>query len=68
MPFNVGDRVVTNLSGEESDDWTEEALARRKHGMQGVIKKAHDSHGECYSVRHADGTDGTYDPHELILI
>lgn len=48
-----------------ADEWTEEALIRRKWGVIGAVITYHDSHGLCYDVRHEDGSTGTYDPSEF---
>lgn len=67
MNLKTGTRVRT-VKGPESDDWNTEsdAYANRRFGVSGEICAEHDAHGECYSVRHADGSIGCYDPWELI--
>lgn len=58
-----GTRVCT--TAEEVTDWTPEAQASRKWGVEGEILTHHDSHGLCYEVRHQDGSVGHYDYREL---
>ena len=67
-PISYGTKVVTTVPNTEVDDWTEEALLKRKWGVSGTIIMHHDSHGLCYEIRHEDGTVGCYDPTEFEVI
>lgn len=46
-------------------------LEAREHagsGKKGIIINYSNSHGICYKVKHADGTQAFYEPEELELI
>lgn len=62
--FQYGTRVQTTVDAC-GHDWTHEAQLERKWGVEGTVIDRSDSHGLCYHVRHADGSDGWYDPAEL---
>jgi hypothetical protein len=64
-PLDYGTRVITTGPNPDVDDWTDEALKKRRWGVSGSIIKHHDSHGLCYEVMHDDGTIGCYDPSEF---
>lgn len=59
---------TTRPNFDLQDEWTKEARANRKWGAKGKVLRHHDSHGFCYDVRHADGTEGCYDPSELKVL
>ena len=61
----IGTRVRTAPLLDQRDYTT---LALRRPNADGEVIKRHDSHGECYSVRHSDGAIGYYDPDELIAV
>lgn len=63
-----GTLVRTTNPNPEIDDWTDEALAKRKWNVWGIVITHHDSHGLCYDVRHEDGTEGSYDPSEIEIL
>jgi hypothetical protein len=67
-PLDPGTRVRTTSKKTADSEWTEEALVARKWGVAGTIIWHHDSHGLCYDVRHADGTEGCYEPTEFDVI
>jgi hypothetical protein len=48
-------------------EWTKEGRAQKKWGVTGEVVTHHNSHGLCYDVLHADGTQACYDPSELEL-
>lgn len=64
----VGRRVRTNDLSKPSNSWTAEALVDRRVFSEGEIVEHHNSHGECYGVRHSDGALRFYDPHELEFV
>jgi hypothetical protein len=64
-PISRGTKVVTTEANPEIDDWTEDALPKRRWGVKGTVIMHHDSHGLCYEVQHEDGTIGCYDPSEF---
>jgi hypothetical protein len=59
----LGTVVVTTQSAG-ADDWTREAVASRKWGVEGTVVGEHDE-VDVYDVRHHDGTLGHYEPREL---
>jgi hypothetical protein len=63
-----GTAVKTIRPEIESKDWAAEALECRRWGVVGKIVGYSDSHGLCYRVEHADGTDGWYESRELVLL
>ena len=63
-----GTLVRTTNQNQEIDDWTEEALVKRKWNVWGIVITHHDSPGLCYEVRHKDGTEGCYDPSEIEIL
>lgn len=64
-----GTRVITTTENHNVNDWTDEARANRRWGVEGVVITHHDSHGLCYDVVHDDdGTTGSYDPTEIKVI
>ena len=67
-PISPGTLVKTTRSNTPDTEWTPEARANRKWGVEGRVLTHHDSHGLCYEVRHSDGTVGTYDPSELEVV
>ena len=64
-PLRPGTPVKTTQEDSAVNDWTEEVKPKRKWGIKGTILRHHDSHGLCYDVQHADGSEGCYDPSEL---
>jgi len=68
-PLDPGTVVKTTKPNlEKRSEWTDEWWAKRQWGVRGTILRHHDSHGLCYEVLHADGTEGYYDPTELQVI
>ena len=67
-PLSPGTLVKTTSSKTPDSEWTAEARANRKWGVQGKVLTHHDSHGLCYEVRHSEGTVGAYDPSELEVV
>lgn len=68
-PIDSGTVVkTTQLDEEKARPYTEEGLAGKKWGVEGVVTTHHDSHGLCYDVRHEDGTMGTYEPAEISIL
>lgn len=68
-PIQPGTSVTTTKSDSvRREDWTDEGWASKKWGLKGVVIAHHNSHGLCYEVRHEDGTVGTYDPSEVIIV
>lgn len=67
-PLDPGTRVRTTKSTTSDGEWSKEARAARKWGVEGRIIMHHDSHGLCYDVRHDDGTMGYYEPTEFEVI
>ena len=67
-PISAGTLVKTTSPTTPNSEWTFEARANRKWGVQGRILTHHDSHGLCYEVKHPDGTVGAYDPSELEVV
>lgn len=65
--IEIGTRVRT---AREIDprDFTSMAVELRRPNVEGEVLKKHDAHGECYKIRHADGTVGYYDPDELTVL
>ena len=59
---------TTQPNMELRKEWTDEAWANRKWGVEGMVLMHHDSHGLCYDVHHEDGTKGCYDPSELEVL
>lgn len=66
--FDLGAVIMTVRSEHVSDDWTLDAIARRRFGAVGEIIQRDFGHGECYAVKYADGVIGSFDPWELILL
>ena len=64
----IRDTKVLTKSPAGSNDWSGEARASRKWGVEGVVKVVHDSHGLCYTVQHADGSIGYYNHEELVEV
>lgn len=64
----IGTRVCTQQPDVPTTGWTAGALEARKWGVEGTVIAEHDSHGLCYDVRHDDGTQGCYEPSELVLL
>ena len=68
-PLDPGTIVrTTQPNQEERRNWTDEAWAAKKWGVQGTVLTHHDSHGLCYDVLHCDGTRASYDPSEIEVI
>jgi len=68
-PIDPGTRVRTtqpNLAMR--DEWTEKGWASKKPDMSGKVLRHHDCHGLCYDILHDDGTEGSYDPSEFVVI
>jgi hypothetical protein len=63
----AGTIVFTVEPDTVSSDWDPRAIPRRKWGVWGKIVDEHDSHGLCYDVEHADGSQGCYEPREFDL-
>lgn len=61
--FPRGSRVRTTKDAKRGD-WAQERLNVR-WGVEGTIKKTHDSHGLVYIVRYDDGQTEAYDHAEL---
>lgn len=66
--FQTGDRVKTRHTTNPPTDWTPEAARLRRFEVEGTVIQSHNGHGLCYSVRHENGTVGTYEPQELELL
>ncbi len=64
----IGTRVKTTQENLDVTDWLPGALIFRKWGIEGSITKAHNGHGECYTVLHDDATSGCYDPSEFEIL
>ncbi len=65
-PIRPGTTIVTTAENADlSGEWTGEAKAARKWGVNGTIIGHHDSHGLCYVVLHEDGSEGVYNPSEI---
>jgi len=62
--MKIGTLVTCIRNGER--DYTDEGdiLRRKFSGQTGRVEKAHDSHGECYTVKFEKGT-ATFDPDEM---
>ncbi len=68
-PIDRGTKVKTTTGPNTPDsEWSAEARANRRWGVEGTITGHHDSHGLCYEVEHTDGTTGCYDPSELEIV
>lgn len=68
-PIRPGTHVRTTTPNESlRDEWLPSVQAVRKWGVEGVVGMHHDSHGLCYEVAHADGSEGTYDPSEFEVL
>jgi len=68
-PISIGTSVKTTQNNEAlRNEWNEEALTKRKWGLQGTILNYHDSHGLYYEVLHEDGIKGCYHPSELEVV
>jgi hypothetical protein len=50
-----------------NNDWSNAALNNRKWGILGNVVAHHDFHGLYYDVLHVDGSNGFYDPSEIIV-
>lgn len=57
--------ITTTENPEIRAEFSNEAIAERKWGVQGSIIEHSDSHGLCYKVQHDDGTVAWYDLSEL---
>ena len=57
--------MVRTLTDAGRDDWLDIAREARRWGIAGTVVRASDSHGLCYLVRHADGTEAWYDHDEV---
>ena len=67
--FRPGVKVKTRPEGALHDkEYTEEGCADRRWGVTGTVTWHHDSPGLCFDVKHADGTEGTYDPDEIEVV
>jgi|688.fasta_scaffold262705_3 hypothetical protein len=68
-PIKPGTAVVT-LSPDlsEQNEWTEAGWLARRWGVEGTVLAHSDSHGLCYHVQHADGSDAWYNPSEIQVV
>lgn len=63
-PFILGAQVRTFAIPNPSTDWMPGTL--RRFGVDGIITKEANGHGQCFEVEHADDkTSGWYEPREL---
>lgn len=68
-PLNMGTKIRTyKPNWDRRRDWTDDAWAKRRWGVIGIIEAHHDSHGLYYDVRHEDGTMAGYDPGEFDVL
>ncbi len=65
FPLENGTRIRTTIENDAVTDWGEGARDHCQWGVEGTIITHHDSHGDCYEVRHDDGTIAAYDPSEV---
>lgn len=62
--FQYGTRVMATENRDDGS-WQPEARLKCRWGMEGIVVDRSDSHGLCYRVRHADGSDAWYNPDEI---
>ncbi len=68
-PIALGTAVRTTEANEALRiEWADGVWEARKWGVDGTVLAYHDSHGLFYEVRHADGSQGCYDPTELMVV
>jgi hypothetical protein len=69
VTIELGDRVKTRGCEDTATDWTADAYASRRWGVEGLVVKEHNSHGQVFSVQHDDdGSIGFYESKELIKL
>lgn len=64
-PF-IGKKIRT--TEECVTDWSEEASRARKWDVTGIVCDLSNSHGNCYFVKHDDGSYAWYDSGEFDLV
>ncbi len=68
-PIAPGTKVKTTQEDPTAaSQYIEGARTNCQWGVEGTVVTHHDSHGLCYDVRHADGTEQTYEPTELEVL